>query len=223
VISLVHPRTLIGTTLSVACAALLSACGGSDVVSASVIAKCARAQQRAKTGLASSTHEVAQKAVSGGWLAQSFAAQTEADTRAEATALEIYVFPSSKVAEEAFKIIASAPNAHEEWGGGGTFRRKNVIVNTDQNPPYSLTQYAEKLLNKCAGAGASQALLRPHEEAVDGQTPAERKRGEEDGTAPDTGETQPTPTSTTSEPAQEPPASENVPNPGQSPAPREGE
>ncbi|HTZ87562.1 MAG TPA: hypothetical protein VMB05_12915 [Solirubrobacteraceae bacterium] len=179
------------------------------------------------TGLASSTHEVAQKAVSGGWLAQSFAEQTEADTRAEATALEIYVFPSSKVAEEAFKLIASAPNAHEEWGGGGTFRRKNVIVNTDQNPPYSLTQYAEKLLNKCAGAGASQALLRPHEEAVDGQTPAERKRSEEDGGAPNTGETVPRTsgdtTSTTPEPAQEPPASENVPNPGQSPARREGE
>lgn len=219
--TLIHPRTLTGIALATVSALLLSACGGSDAVSATAVARCAHAQQRSTAGLASPQHQIAAKVVSGGWLDQNYSAETGKGS--QTTPLELYVFPSSKVAEEAFKMIAGAGNAHEEWGGGGTFLRKNVIVNTDQNPPSSLTADAETLLNRCVGTGASQQIIRPHEEVVDGHTSSERTRAEEDGyTLPSEG----TDTTGTNapEPAQEPPASENVPNPGQSPAPtREGE
>jgi hypothetical protein len=161
---------------------------------------------------------VVAKTVKGGWLRQN----TNLTSAAAGTpTYEIYVFANDQTAEAAFNLIANDSNAPEEYGAGGTFRRRNIVIGTDQGEPGPLTANAEKLLNKCAGAGASQAITRAGEEVVDGQTRSERKRSEEDGAAPDTSEVT---TSTTPEPAQEPPASESVPNPGQSLAPtREGE
>lgn len=141
---------------------------------------------------------------------------------------ELYVFASEKAAGEAFSLISSAPNAQQEYGAGGTFRRKNGIISTDQGESSSLTNSAESLLNKCVGAGASQSIVRPHEEIVDGHTRSEITRAEEDGYSPPSA-TETTPrtsgdtTSTTPEPAQEAPASEAIPNPGQSPAPTRSE
>lgn len=129
-------------------------------------------------------------------------------------AYEIYVFGSEQAAGEAFSLISSAPNAQQEYGTGGTFRRKNVIVNAGGESG-SLTADVESLLNKCAGRGASQSVIRAPEEVRNERTSSERLRSEEDGAAPEA--------STTQEPTQEPPASESIPNPGQSPAPKEGE
>lgn len=72
---------------------------------------------------------------------------------------EIYVFSSAQAAGEAFNLISGAPKAKEEYGTGGTFRRKNVIINAEGEGG-SLTADAESLLNKCVGAGASQSTGR---------------------------------------------------------------
>jgi hypothetical protein len=208
---------------------LLSACGGSSVVSASAVATCARARQQPKSNLEPHTpslHEVVAKVVSGGWLSQSYIDETEAEQRANPTGFELYVFPSNKTAEESFNLISNAPNAKEEYGSGGTFRRKNVIISTAQSQPYSLTTYAETLLTKCVGAGASQTILRSsREEMIDGRTRSEITRAEEKGEAllgRPSGETV-APTETTQEPTQEAPQSEDRTNPGSSPVPGEGE
>jgi hypothetical protein len=162
---------------------------------------------------------VVAKTVKRGWLQQN----TNLTSATAATpTYEIYVFADDRTAESAFNLIANDSNAREEYGDGGTFRRRNIVINTDQGEPGALTANAEKLLNKCAGAGASQAITRAGEEVVDGQTRSERQRSEEDGAPPDTSETTPTAASTTAEPTQEPPTSENMPNPGQSPAPTRG-
>jgi hypothetical protein len=153
----------------------------------------------------------------------------ELEKQSQSPLNELYVFSNDKTAEEAFQIISAAPHAKEEWGSGETFRRGNVIAGTGQNPSGSLTTSAEMLLNRCVGAGASQSVIRPPEEVIDGRSRAEIERAEEDGDVllpSTTGEGQTTPETTpatTPEPAQEPPASEDVPNPGQSPAPKEGE
>jgi hypothetical protein len=217
-------KTIVTITLAGASLVLLSGWGGTSVVSASAVATCAHARQQPEANLAPHTpsqHEVVAKVVSGGWLYQSYAEQ-----RANATGFELYVLPSNKAAEESFNLISNAPNAAEEYGGGGTFRRKNVIISTASNPPYSLTTYAETLLNKCVGAGASQSVLRSsHEEVIDGRTRSEITRAEEKGEAllGRTGGEAVAPTETTQEPTQEPPSSEDRTNPGQSPIPGEGE
>jgi hypothetical protein len=210
-------------TLAALSAALVSACGsGSSLVSASAVGKCAHASQQPASSLPPHTpsqHQVMAKVASGGWLRQDYSAVEQMERKQ--AAYEIYVFGSAQAAEEAFKLISSTPDAKEEYGTGGTFRRKNVIINAEGEGG-SLTADAESLLNKCVGAGASQSIVRPPEELVNGHTRSEITKAEEDGYSfPSTSSE--TPTASTSEPAQEPPASEDVPNPGQSPAPREGE
>jgi hypothetical protein len=186
---LTKPRGLILMTLSLSIAALLSACGGgSSVVSASAVATCAHAQQQPVGNLpsgASSQHAVVAKVAPGGWLRQDYSAVEQAERNQPA--YEIYVFNNERAAGEAFNLISSAPNAQQEYGAGGTFRRRNVIINADGESD-SLTADAETLLNKCAGAGASQSVIRAPEEVHNGRTPSERTRSEEDGAAPETGE-----------------------------------
>ena len=219
----VDPRTLSATVIAITCALLLSACGGSSIVPASAVASCARAQEQTTSALpngAPTFRAVVAKTVKGGWLRQN-ANLTSAV--AGTPTYEIYVFANDQTAEAAFNLIANDSNAREEYGDGGTFRRRNIVISTDQGEPGSLTKNAETLLNKCAGAGASQAITRTGEEVVDGQTRSdERKRSEEHGAAPDTSEATTSTAGTTPEPVQEPPASESVPNPGQSPAPTRG-
>ena len=226
------------TTLSISLAGgslalmvLLSACGGSSVISASAVAKCAHASRQSDASLEPHTrtlHEIVAKVVSGGWLLQTYSDRTEAESRAGTPSMELYVFPSNQIAEEAFKIITAAPNAKEEWGGGGTFRRGNVIATASDQGSGSLITVAETLLSKCVGAGASQSIVRPEEEMIDGRPRSEIERAGEDGDVPlpsTTGEDQAAPETTqetTQEPAQEPPASEDRTNPGSSPVPGEG-
>jgi hypothetical protein len=206
---------------SVVLMALLSACGGSNVVSATAVAKCAHAIQPRDTSLPSgapSQHDVIAKVVREGWMVQ---ASNIGELEKQSPFNELYVFPSSKAAEEAFNIISAAPNAREEWGSGETFRRGNVIAETGQNPSGSLTASAETLLNRCAGPGASQSVIRPPEEVIDGRSRAEIERAGEDGDVllPNTtGEDQAAP-DTTQEPTQEPPSSEDRRSPGSSPVP----
>jgi hypothetical protein len=107
--------------------------------------------------------------------------EAEMERQSDSPQFELYVFPSSKTAEEAFRIISATPNAREEWGSGETFRRGNVIAGTQQSPSGSLTALAETLLNKCVGLGASQTVIRPQEELIDGHTRSEINRAGEDG------------------------------------------
>jgi hypothetical protein len=192
-------KPAIVAVLSLLTAVLLAACGGSSLISASAIARCAHATPQAASNIApgaSSQRQVVVKVAPHGWLRQTINVAEPATLT-----YELYVFPSEKEAGEAFTLISSAPNAKEEYGAGGTFRRANVIISTDQGEAGALTNGAESLLNRCVGAGASQSILR-----TQASTSA-------------TSEAQ----TTMPEAAQEPPASESVPNPGQSPAPREGE
>lgn len=182
------PR-LILTALSLFTAVLLAGCGGgSSLVSASAVARCTHAQQQPSDSLpsgASSQHEVVAKTALGGWLRQDYSAVEQ--TERNQPAYEIYVFNSEQVAGEAFNLISTAPNAQQEYGTGGTFRRRNVIINAAGEAD-SLTADVESLLNKCAGAGASQSVIRAPEEVRNGRTPSERTRAEEDGAAPETSE-----------------------------------
>jgi hypothetical protein len=142
---------------------------------------------------------VVAKVAPSGWLRQT---TNVAELEKQPLTYELYVFNSEKATEEAFMLISAAPHASEEYGAGGTFRRANVIISTDQGEAGSLTNNAETLLNRCVGKGASQSILRT-------QT---------------TASTSTKSSSTTPEAEQEPPASESVPSAGQSPAPtREAE
>jgi hypothetical protein len=105
------------------------------------------------------------KTISGGWLFQSAGEETEAETQANAPGFDVYVFPDEKTAKEAFTLIAHAENAHEEFGGGGTFQAKNIIISTDQNPPGSLDSFADALLKKCTGSSATQSLHREEQDS----------------------------------------------------------
>lgn len=220
-----HKRKLvIASTLSLLAATLLAACGGSSVISAAAMAKCAHASRKPDASLVPHTpalHEVVAKVVQSGWLYQRM---SEAEMEKHNPQFELYIFPSSRTAEEAFNIISATPNAREEWASGETFRRGNVIADTQQNPSGTLTAFAETMLNKCVGPGASQSIVRAPEQLIDGHSLSEIKKAEEDGYSfPSTSSEAQTSTSAAPEPAQEPPASEDIPNPGQSPAPREGE
>jgi len=222
-------KPAIVAVLSLLTTVLLAACGGSSLISASAIARCAHATPQVVSNIApgaSSRRQVVVKVAPHGWLRQTINVAEPATLT-----YELYVFPSDKEAGEAFTLISNAPNAKEEYGAGGTFRRANVIISTDQGEAGALTNSAESLLNRCVGAGASQSILRPPEEVINGHTRSEITKAGEDGyslpstteTAPRSEGEAPSATSTIHEPAQEPPASESVPNPGQSPAPREGE
>lgn len=201
-------KSLLALLALAVCALSLSACGGasggsSNLVSVATLAKCAHAKQQSLSNLAAadtSQREVVAKAIQGGWLYQDAAEETEAQKQAGAPGFEIYVFATDKTAEEAFNLISSSPRASEEYGAGGTFRRNNIIISTDQTPESSLAAVAEPLLNKCAGAGASQLIERPLPGPPEGSEGTNTSQGE-------TGL----------------PPSENEPSQGQSPVPGEGE
>lgn len=164
---------------AIVCMCSLVACGssgGSVVISAATIAKCANARPLSLSSLppnAASERQVVAKVVKGGWLAQqnelSASSQAELQKQEATPRFDVYVFASNKTAEEAFTLIENAPHASEEWGAGGTFRRNNIIVSTDQTPESSLAAIAEPLLNKCAGAGASQLVERPQASPSSGE------------------------------------------------------
>jgi hypothetical protein len=156
------------------CLASLAACGSSSgsakTISASAVARCAHASPEPTNAIPSdapSQREVVAMTVKGGWLYQrvELTASDEAELQKQETTpqFDLYVFPSAKTATDAFKLIENAPNASAEYGAGGTFQRGNVIISTDQNPPGSLTALAESLLNKCAGTGATESVLRSQE------------------------------------------------------------
>ncbi len=200
--SLLAVLALVSGTLS------LSACGSSHAkaISANAVAKCAHASPESASSIPSgsaSLREVLSKTIKGGWLAQqnelSASSQAELQKQEATPRFDVYVFASDKTAEEAFTLIENAPHASEEWGAGGTFRRNNIIINTDQTPEGSLAAIAEPLLNKCAGAGASQLVERS-------QPPPEGSEGA---------------SISTSQNSQVP--SESQPSQGQSPVPGESE
>lgn len=197
----------------------LTACGSTSTISVSAAAKCAHAEHERYTSIPPhepSYSEVVAKIVKGGWLIQSDFYLSEHDENH--APFTLYIFQNDKTAEEALKLISTAPDAHEEWGSGGTWRRQNLII-TNGDEPGSLSVAAETLLKKCTGAGASQSVLRPQEkeEVVDGRTRSEITRAEAKGEAllgRTSGEA-----AAPTEAAQEPPASEDHTNPGSSPVP----
>ncbi len=207
-------RTKLAALLSlagaVACMCSLVACGSSGgsskAISVSAVAKCAHASAEPTgsiTAGSASLREVVAKTIKGGWLHQNTeltaSDQAELQAQEQKPQFDLYVFASTKTATEAFKLIENAPNARAEYGAGGTFQRGNVIVSTEQEPPGSLTALAESLLNKCAGAGATESILRSQESTSTGQSP--------------TGE---------SSTSQEGAPYEQEPSQGQSPVPGEG-
>ena len=185
-------RSALSTFASIAagglCASTLIACGGggeNKAISVSSIAKCAHASPESLSTLpadASSQRQVLAKTIKGGWLAQqnelSASSQAELQKQEATPRFDVYVFASNKTAEEAFTLIENAPHASEEWGAGGTFRRNNIIISTDQTPEGSLAAIAEPLLNKCAGAGASQLIERPQPGPPEGSEGTDTSTGE---------------------------------------------
>jgi hypothetical protein len=196
---------------AVACMCTLVACGSSGgeatkTISVSAVAKCTHASPEPTSSIPSdsaSLRAVVAKTIKGGWLHQNTeltaSDQAELQAQEQTPQFDLYVFPSAKTATEAFKLISSAPNASAEYGAGGTFQRGNVIVSTEQEPPGSLTALAESLLNKCAGAGATESVLRSQESTSTGQSTTGESSASQEG-AP----------------------GEQEPSQGQSPVPGEG-
>lgn len=147
--------------LALASATTLSACGGSGDATASVssIAKCAHARPQTISPSTPVARMIAQKVVSGGWLFQSAGEETEAEEQAHAPGFDVYVFKDDATAKEAFELFANAQSSGE-FGGGGTYLAKNIVIDTDQTPPTSLDSFADALLKKCTGSSATQSLHR---------------------------------------------------------------
>jgi hypothetical protein len=170
-----------GLTLALA-AVTFSACGSSsDTASVSSVSKCAHARPQTISADTPTERMIVQKTSPGGSLFQSAADETEAETQASAPGFDVYVFPDSKTAKEAFALFAHAQNASQEFGGGGTFMAKNIVVSTDQSPPGSLATFADALLKKCAGTTSSQSVYRSEESSTESaatEVPASPESGE---------------------------------------------
>jgi hypothetical protein len=154
--------------LALASAAMLSACSSSSsssssssntTASVSSIAKCAHARPQTISPSTPVARMIAQKVVSGGRLFQSAGEETEAEEREHAPGFDVYVFPDNKTATEAFALISGSENAADEFGGGGTFIARNIIITTDQESP-QLDVFADALLKKCAHSSATQSIHR---------------------------------------------------------------
>jgi hypothetical protein len=103
---------------------------------------------------------IAQKVVvPGGSLFQSAGEETEAEEREHAPGFNVYVFPDNKTAAETFALISGSENAAEEFGGGGTFIARNVVITTDQESA-QLDVFADALLRKCVGSSATRSIHR---------------------------------------------------------------
>jgi hypothetical protein len=156
--------------LALALAATLSACGSSssDTASVSSIAKCAHARPQTISASTPVARMIAQKVVPGGWLFQSAGGETEAEEQAHAPGFDVYVFKNDTTAKEAFELFANAQSSGE-FGGGGTYVAKNVVIDTDQSPPSDLDSFANALLKRCTGSSAAQPLHR-EEQSSEGST-----------------------------------------------------
>jgi hypothetical protein len=147
--------------LALASAAMLSACGGGGDTTASVgtIGKCAHARPQTIGATTPTLRMIVAKTNPGGWLFQSAGEETEAEEHAQAPGFDVYVFKDDATAKEAFELFANAQSSGE-FGGGGTYLAKNVVIDTDQTPPGSLDSFADALLKKCTGSSAAQSLHR---------------------------------------------------------------
>jgi predicted small secreted protein len=164
-------KRLLALALVLASAATLSACGSSSgdgdaTASVSSIGKCAHARPQTISPSTPVARMIAQKVVSGGWLFQSAGEETEAEEREHAPGFDVYVFPDNKTATEAFALISGSENAADEFGGGGTFIARNIIITTDQESP-QLDVFADALLKKCAHSSATQSIHR-EEDSTEG-------------------------------------------------------
>jgi hypothetical protein len=160
------PKRLLVLALAIATA--LSACGGggSSAANVSSISKCAHARPQTISPSTPTERMIAQKVVPGGWLFQSAGEETEAEEAAHAPGFNVYVFKDDATAKEAFGLFEHA-QATAEFGGGGTFLAKNVVIDTDQNPPSSLDSFADALLKRCTGSSATASLHRTEESSTE--------------------------------------------------------
>jgi hypothetical protein len=167
-------------------AAVLAGCGGSGSITASAVVKCAHASHELDGNMADnpSQRQVVAKVAAGGWLYQSYGDETEAERNSEKPEWELYVFKDDQTAQEAFNIIRNAAKPKAEFGAGGTFLRKNLIITTVASVRGSLIGWAEPLLRKCVGAGSTKSIIRPPEEVVDGYSRSQLNKMGEDGDAP---------------------------------------
>jgi hypothetical protein len=163
------PKRLLALAIALISAATLSACGGSssDTASVSSIAKCAHARPQTISASTPTLRMIVAKTTKGGWLFQSAGEETEAEEQAHAPGFDVYVFADSKTATEAFDLFQNTQSTGE-FGGGGTYLAKNVVIDTDQTPPSSLDSFANALLKKCTGSSPTQSLHR--EEGSEGST-----------------------------------------------------
>lgn len=148
--------------LALAVASTLSACGGGSSnheISVAAISKCAHARPQTISASTPTEQMISQKTSPGGWLFQDAGGESEAEEQAHAPGFDVYVFPNPKTAKEAFSLISSSENATQEFGAGGTFAAKNVVISTDQESP-QLDTFANALLRKCAGSAATQSIHR---------------------------------------------------------------
>jgi hypothetical protein len=157
-------RLLLGLALA---SVTLSACGGSsNTASVSSISKCAHARPQTVNASTPIERMIVAKTIKGGWLFQSAADETEAEEQAQAPGFNVYVFADSKTAKEAFGLFEHAQSSGE-FGGGGTYLARNLVIDTDQNPPISLDSFADELLKKCVGSSATQSLHRDEESSTE--------------------------------------------------------
>jgi ABC-type glycerol-3-phosphate transport system substrate-binding protein len=151
-------RKSLAAILLLASSIILAACGSSSGISATKVASCAHARP-VTVNPSGAQQQIIAKVVHGGWLLQSAGEESEAERSTNTPGFDIYIFGSTKTAEEAFSLIEHAPDPSDEYGGGGTFQRGSVIVSSDQDAP-GLPGYAEKLLDNCVGKGTMRTYMR---------------------------------------------------------------
>jgi len=158
--------------LALASAPMVSACGSSSDNTASVssISKCAHARPQTISATTPTLRMIVAKTISGGWLFQSAGEETEVEEQAHVPGFDVYVFKDAAAAKDAFELFANAQSSGE-FGGGGTYLAKNVVIDTDQSPPSSLDSFADALLKHCTGSSATQSLHR--EEGASSEAPSQ--------------------------------------------------
>jgi hypothetical protein len=173
-------QRLLALSLIAASAATLSACGGSSgdtTASVSSISKCARARPQTISATDPTLRMIVAKTTKGGWLFQSAGEETEAEEHAQAPGFDVYVFKDDATAKEAFELFANAQSSGE-FGGGGTYLAKNIVIDTDQTTPGSLDSFADALLKRCTGSSATQSLHRNEQGSEGAASEASTETGE---------------------------------------------
>jgi hypothetical protein len=120
------------------------------------------------------------KTVKGGWLFQSAGEESASEEQAHAPGFDVYVFKDDATAKEAFELFSNAQSSGE-FGGGGTYVSKNIVIDTDQTPPGSLDSFADTLLKRCTGSSATQSLHRSEESSTEGTASETSTEGGEVG------------------------------------------